>query len=244
VLRQHPVERAAGHHGKVWRVRRRKITSVSPKSAPTRVYLEVGAKRVFASAADWPGWTRAGKDEKAALEALAAAAPKYAVVAKHARVAFEPGGGFDVVERLPGNATTDFGAPGAIAKGDHKRLTRVDAGRMSALVSASWTVLDRAVEGAPPSLRKGPRGGGRDRDAIVEHVLGAETAYARKLGLRLQQPAIGDAAAIRKHRNAIVAGLRAGTKGITEGGWPARYAARRIAWHAVDHAWEIEDRTD
>ena len=26
--------------------------------------------------------------------------------------------------------------------------------------------------------------------------------------------------------------------------WPLRYAARRIAWHALDHAWEIEDRSD
>ena len=26
--------------------------------------------------------------------------------------------------------------------------------------------------------------------------------------------------------------------------WPPRYAARRIAWHALDHAWEMEDRTD
>jgi hypothetical protein len=26
--------------------------------------------------------------------------------------------------------------------------------------------------------------------------------------------------------------------------WPPRYAARRIAWHALDHAWEIEDRSD
>ena len=66
---------------------------------------------------------------------------------------------------------------------------------MSALVAASWTVLDRVVEKALRSrLRKGPRGGGRDRDAIVEHVLGAETMYARKIGLRLQQPAAGDAA--------------------------------------------------
>jgi hypothetical protein len=99
------------------------------------------------------------------------------------------------------------------------------------------------VEKAPASLRKGPRGGGRDRDAIVEHVLGAETAYARKLGLRLQQPAAGDAVAVREHRNALVAGLRAGTKGVTERGWPARYAARRMAWHVLDHAWEIEDRS-
>jgi hypothetical protein len=26
--------------------------------------------------------------------------------------------------------------------------------------------------------------------------------------------------------------------------WTPRYAARRIAWHALDHAWEIEDRTE
>jgi hypothetical protein len=210
----------------------------------TRVYLEVGKRRVFASAADWPGWARSGKDENAALEALAAAAPRYASVPKAARIAFAPGAGFDVVERLPGDATTDFGAPSAIAKAELKRLTKKQAGRLSALVSASWTVFDRAIEKAPASLRKGPRGGGRDRGAVVEHVLGAETAYARKLGLRLKQPAADDAAAVRDHRNAIVAGLRAGTKGVTDGGWPARYAARRIAWHAVDHAWEIEDRSE
>jgi hypothetical protein len=209
----------------------------------TKVYLEVGKHRVFASAAGWPGWTRSGKDEKTALEALAAAAPRYALVAKAARIAFAPGAGFEVVERLPGDATTDFGAPSAIAKDELKRLTKKEAGRLSALVSASWTVFDRTVETAPASLRKGPRGGGRDRDAIVDHVLGAETSYARKLGLRLKQPARDDAAAVREHRNAIVAGLRAGTKGAAEGGWPARYIARRMAWHALDHAWEIEDRS-
>lgn len=208
----------------------------------TRVYLEVGKRRVFASAADWPGWTRAGKDEKSALEALATAAPRYAPVAKAARIAFAPSPNWDVVERLPGNATTDFGAPGAIAKAESKRLTKKEAGRLSALVAASWAMFDRVVEKAPASLRKGPRGGGRDRDEIVGHVLDAEIAYARKLGLRLRLPAAGDSAAVREHRNAIVAALRQGTKGVTEGGWPARYVARRMAWHAVDHAWEIEDR--
>jgi hypothetical protein len=209
----------------------------------TRVYLEVGKRRVFASAADWPGWARAGKDEQSALEALAAAAPRYAAVAKAARITFAPGAGFVVVERLPGDATTDFGAPSAIAKAELKRLTKKEAGRLSALVAASWTVFDRVVETAPSSLRKGPRGGGRDRDAIVVHVLGAETAYARKLGLRLKEPAAADAAGVREHRNAIVAGIRAGTKGVTVGDWPSRYAARRMAWHATDHAWEIEDRS-
>jgi len=26
-------------------------------------------------------------------------------------------------------------------------------------------------------------------------------------------------------------------------GWPARYAVRRIVWHVLDHAWEIQDKT-
>ena len=26
--------------------------------------------------------------------------------------------------------------------------------------------------------------------------------------------------------------------------WTTRYAARRIAWHALDHAWEMEDRSE
>lgn len=209
----------------------------------THVYLEIGKRRVFACAADWPGWARAGKDEESALEALEAAALRYAPVPKAARIAFAPGAGFVVVERLPGNATTEFGAPGAIAKAELKRLTKKEAGRLSALVAATWTIFDHAVEKAPAALRKGPRGGGRDRDAIAAHVIDAETAYARKLGLRLKPPAADDAAALREHRNALVAGLRAGTKGVTERGWPARYAARRMGWHAMDHAWEIEDRS-
>jgi len=209
---------------------------------PTRVYIEIGKRRVFASAADWPGWARSGKDEKSALEALAAAAPRYAAVPKAARISFAPGGAFTVVERLPGDATTEFGAPSQIAEAERKRLTRKEAGRLSALVAACWTVLDRVVEKAPPTLRKGPRGGGRDRDAIVDHVLGAEAGYARMIGLRLKQPPTTDTAAVREHRNAIVAGIRGSTKVGYR--WPARYAARRIAWHATEHAWEIEDRID
>src|SRR5690349_9971305 len=47
----------------------------------TDVYLEVGKKRVFACAADWPGWCRSGRDEEQALEALTTSASRYAVLA-------------------------------------------------------------------------------------------------------------------------------------------------------------------
>lgn len=214
----------------------------------TPVYLEVGSKKVFAYALDWPGWCRSGKTEEAALETLGAYAGRYAPVPAAAGLRFpkSAGDGLDVVERLTGSATTDFGAPATPASADGARLTRAQAERLAVLVEASWVFLDEVVAGAPSALRKGPRGGGRDRDKIVDHVLGAEVAYARKLGLRLRQPAIDDAGGVAELRGAILEVLRAARAPAPdlEKGWPYRYAARRIAWHALDHAWEIEDRIE
>src|SRR5216684_819641 len=146
---------------------------------PIPVYLEIGEKRVFASALEWPGWTRAGKDEKAALAALAAYAPRYATVPRAARIEFPAGAdqSFKVVERVTGNATTDFGAPGIAASSDIKPLAAAEADRICSLLTASWKVFDAAVAKAPAELRKGPRGGGRDRDKIADHVIDAESAY-------------------------------------------------------------------
>lgn len=213
----------------------------------TAVYLECGKKRTFACPLDWPGWCRSGRTEQAALGTLAAYAGRYAAVANLAGAQFpaSAGGSFDVVERVPGSATTDFGAPGAVPAADAEPLSRGEASRLTTLVRASWTYADRVVAGAPAQLRKGPRGGGRDRDKIAAHILGAEAAYARKLGLRLREPPLGDPAAIAALRDAIAGVLDAPSGGgpLAEKGWPARYAVRRIAWHALDHAWEIEDRS-
>jgi predicted RNase H-like HicB family nuclease len=213
----------------------------------TAVYIEEGAKRTFACAPDWPGWCRSGKGEEEALAALAMAAPRYAVAAEAAGFPLPAGAGekFQVVERLPGTATTDFGAPDREASGDGEPLSDDDAERLAALLKGSWTVFDRVVATAPAELRKGPRGGGRDRDKIVAHVLGAEVGYASRLGLRLGEPPWDDRAAMAAFREAIVGALRTPPAEGPRGGkrWPGRYAARRIAWHALDHAWEIEDRS-
>ncbi len=153
------------------------------------------------------------------------------------------GQAFQVVERLPGSATTDFGAPGSPAAAEARALARDEAERLAALVAAAWRAFDRVVAAAPAGLRKGPRGGGRDRDAIVEHVRGADIVYARKLGIRWPAPAgAADAAGVRP---AVLAALGGPSTGAAPAGgsWSRRYAARRIAWHALDHAWEIEDRT-
>lgn len=212
----------------------------------TSVYLEVGAKKVFASAVDWPGWCRSAKTDDGALEALAVYVPRYTVVAKQANVTLpkSAANAFDVVERINGNATTDFGAPGVIPKLAKDGLTKAQAERRAALVEASWKVLATVVKGAPASLRKGPRGGGRDRDKIVAHVADAEFAYARKFGVRHKQSA--DAKAVAAMRADLLAALRAARgDGMPEDGtWPARYTAHRVAWHVLDHAWEIQDRIE
>jgi hypothetical protein len=216
----------------------------------TAIYLEVGAKKVFACALDWPGWARAGRTEEAAMEALADYAGRYAPVAATAGVRFPASAGRDleVVERVKGSATTDFGVPGVSASADGDRLTRARAGRLASLVEAAWTTLDRVAAGAPASLRKGPRGGGRDRDKMIDHVVSAEAGYLRAVGLRFPPPAFDDSAAIAELRSAFLDALRSARAPVPErergSPWPWRYAARRVAWHALDHAWEMEDRSE
>ena len=211
------------------------------------VYVEIGDKRVFASAIDWPGWSRSGKDEKVALEHLAAYAPRYAAVPKVARLDFAPGAkpAFKLVERVRGNASTDFGVPGLPASSDAKPLSREEAERICALLAASWKVFDMVVAAAPVELRKGPRGGGRDRDKIADHIIDAESAYVTRLGLRLRSPTRQDVAAVRTWRKAIMDAITASAGGPQTGEkrWPPRYVVRRMAWHLLDHAWEIEDRS-
>ncbi len=216
------------------------------RPAPVPVALEAGARRVFAFALDWPGWCRSGRDEAQALEALAAAARRYAPAAARAGVPF-PGAaaGFEVTERLAGSTTTDFGAPAAVAAADRRPLTAAEAERLAALVEAAHAGFDAAAAAAPAALRKGPRGGGRDRDAIVAHVIEAEAAYARRLGIRPGRVAPSDRGAVGDLRRAIDEALRVAREGtsLVEGEWLPRFAARRIAWHALDHAWEIADRS-
>src|SRR5205814_2715757 len=205
----------------------------------TRVYLELGAKRVYAATVDWPGWCRSGRSEEAALEELAAYAPRYADVATAAGVAPPSGDGFTIVERVKGDGTTDFGAPGRVPALDAEPLEAAAARRLADLVAAAWTVFDRIAADSPAEMRKGPRGGGRDRDKMIEHVLGAEASYARQLGVKHKQPAPGDRAAITALREAILAALVGPPDNVR---WPVPYAARRIAWHVLDHAWEMQDK--
>ncbi len=219
----------------------------SMAGAPIAVSIETGAKRVFAAALDWPGWARSGRDEAGAVAALAAAASRYVVAAAEAGLGFPAGGlALEIVERLPGGGGTDFGVPSAIAEADRHPVDAAEADRLARLVGAAWTVFDRVAAAAPEELRKGPRGGGRDTAKIVAHVMGADSAYAHEIGLRFWAPAVGDVAAVDALRGAMLEVLRRSSDGspLADRRWTLRYAARRIAWHALDHAWEIEDRIE
>ncbi|MHB1931075.1 MAG: hypothetical protein ACYCUG_16920 [Acidimicrobiales bacterium] len=205
----------------------------------TGVVLESGARWVFASAVDWPGWARRGKGEDAALAALDAYAGRYRAVAARAGVAFGPDK-LDVVGRVESGAIVDFGAPGAPAPWDAPPLPPEERACQVALLQAAWSAFDAGVSTAPPALRKGPRGGGRDRDGIVDHVREAERAYGRKIGVR-----VAPRTPWEEQRAAIASNLLGGEPPTAAGSlrrWPPRYFLRRTAWHVTDHLWEIEDR--
>ena len=220
---------------------------------PIQVYLQRGRSRVFACAVEWPGWCRRAKTEEASIEALFDYAARYAPIVANAGAPLPPvaADAFEVVQRIeapPGKSFSgaDFGVIDKGCELDQRPLTAAQAKRLAAIVDASWRKLDDVVARAPAELRRGPRGGGRDRDKVYAHVISAEAAYARKIGVRHKVPSPDDADAVAALRTDIGAALVAARapEPVVANGWLPRYAARRVAWHVLDHAWEIEDRSD
>jgi hypothetical protein len=219
--------------------------------AEVAVVLEIGKKRTFASALDWPGWSRGGRNEADAIEALLAYEPRYQRVVAHHRLGFEAASGVVVVERLDGNATTDYGAPDRPASLESGPVDPDELKRQLTILSAGWDALQSAVEAADGrELQKGPRGGGRTVDGMFEHVLNAHHHYLRHIFWREKQPEGDDAARlIEAMKQADAAALAfAVSDEMPEKSprgnnlWAPRYFVRRAAWHILDHAWEIEDK--
>ncbi len=218
------------------------------------VYLEIGKKRTFAGALDWPGWCRSGSDEAYAMQALYDYAPRYARAIASARLAFtapQAVSTFTVVERLEGNAGTDFGAPVARPPADEDPVSKADFQRLQAVLEAIWGSFDAAVLAAQgKELRIGPRGGGRNLEKMISHVFEAERSYLSQLGGKFQHDTQADPRlSFAPLRQAIHETLSLSARGELplvgpRGGkrWTLRFYVRYAAWHLLDHTWEIEDR--
>ena len=215
-----------------------------------RVLLEIGpkGKRIVASAMDWPGLERWGRTEDEAIDKLLTYAPRYAPVAAHVGLVaeFERGSKPEVIERTPGNTSTDWWGiahvPSAI-EGDP--LPDEELERRIGLMRATWAFFDDASERVTAPLTKGPRGGGRESDQIVRHVYASERHnFWRKValrepdGVRLTPQELAD---LRERFVASIREYHAADRPARK--WPLRFLIRRTAQHAMDHAWELEDRS-
>ncbi len=209
----------------------------------TDIYIELGGKKAIAWSLVWPGWCRIRASEEEAMKALIDYEERYRLIAQRAGLDFAPGY-LVVVERLQGDANTAWGVPAVMAPAESRPIDEATARRNVALLRASWDILEEVVATSPQELRKGPRGGGRDRDEVRSHVIGAERGYARKIGVRHKPFEMDDTSAINALRDEIadVLGKPSNGQPLVDGGWNASYAVRRFMWHVVDHIWEIEDR--
>lgn len=226
------------------------------KTTSIEIYLEIGSTRTFAAAINWPGWSRSGRDEASAIQTLCDYGPRYARVLKSTGLKFSPPSevsAFDIVERLEGNATTDFGALSLTLPSDTEPVDAAELKRWQTILQACWQAFDDATQAAEGhSLRKGPRGGGRDLEKIIEHVRDVNNSYLKNLGRTLKLDSeINPREALTPIREAILTTLEAAVKGeIPDRGprgglrWTPRYFVRRLAWHELDHTWEIEDRIE
>lgn len=218
------------------------------------VFVESGKRKTFVGATDWPGWIRWGKDESAAISSLLDYGDRYAGVLNSGGIQFQPpetAAYFQVLERHKGNATTDFGAHDIILDCDSEPVNQVDLQRWLNILQASWNAFDRAaIEAQGKVLRKGPRGGGRDLEKIMVHVLQADQAYLRRIAWRVSKMdghTVSDQ--MDRTRGMILQALHSAVEnGLPGKGprggviWPLRFFIRRVIWHILDHTWEIEDR--
>lgn len=209
----------------------------------TDIYIELGGKKAIAWSLEWPGWCRIRTSEETAVQALIDYEDRYRLIAQGAGLDFAPGD-LVVVERLQGNANTAWGVPSVMAPAESRPGDAATALRNTAIMRAAWDILEEVVAASPEELRKGPRGGGRNRDEIRSHVIEAERVYARKIGVRHKPFEMDNKSALKAMRDEIADVLSKPSRGesLVDGGWNASYAFRRITWHVVDHIWEIEDR--
>lgn len=215
---------------------------------PMRVTLEIGpkGKKVVAVAPDWPGLARGAKTGDDAIDRLRSYMPRYARVAKLARMTaeFDAIKNVDVVEQYPGTGSTDFwGISFAFSSIDRQGMSVDELERALTLMQACWAFFDDVRMRVSAEMQKGPRGGGRDRDRIVQHVFANEQDWGKGLGVHPTDGTVLTDEGLKAHRNAYCHAIRDyHSQGKLAGKWPLRYLIRHTAFHTLDHAWEMEDK--
>ena len=216
-----------------------------------RTVVERGpkGKRAVAFALDWPGWSRGAKTPELALENLGAYRGRYRPVAELAGMAaeFDAAGPIEVVEDRVGTGSTDFWAisfsPSAT---EHDPIEATELERRLTVLRACWAFFDGVAARVSPELRKGPRGGGRDRNRIVRHVIRTESEdFAKQVGLRIPEEAALTPDGLRRHREDYLAAMRAYNAGEVRRrmrSWTLAFLIRHSCYHTLDHAWEMEDK--
>jgi hypothetical protein len=213
---------------------------------PLHVAIEVGpkGKKVVAVARDWPGLSRGAARDDLAIDKVLAYVPRYAKVATRAGLALEASPA-EVVERYEGTGSTDFwGISFGHSEFDRQPMSSTELERELALLQACWAEFDDIRGRVSAEMQRGPRGGGRDRDHIVRHVIANEHDWTpRPRGVKASEdiPLADDA--LRAHRENYCTAIRAlHGEGRTAGKWPLRFLIRHTAFHVMDHAWEMEDK--
>jgi hypothetical protein len=218
---------------------------------PVRTVIEHGTKnkRSVAFSLDWPGWSRGAKSAELALETLESYRERYGPVAVIARMGqeFDAAGPLEVVEDRVGTGSTDFwGISFSPSSTEQEPMGEAELERKITLLQASWTFFDDVAARVSPEMRKGPRGGGRDRNRIIRHTIRTESEdFAKRVGLQIPEEAALTPEGLRQHRETYVAAMRAYNAGKIEKrmrSWTLPFLIRHSAFHTLDHAWEMQDK--
>jgi hypothetical protein len=216
-----------------------------------RTVVERGPKgrKAAAFAVDWPGWSRGGKTADEAMATLGAYRDRYRPVAIGAGLGdeFDAGGSLDIVEDRVGPGSTDFWglsfAPSSLERGP---MGEAELERKIAVLRACWAYFDAVAARVSPEMRKGPRGGGRDRDRTISHTIRNESeSFAKSVGLRVPERAALTPDGLRTYRTAYIEAIRAYQRGEVDRpmrSWTLQFLLRHSAFHTMDHAWEMEDK--
>jgi hypothetical protein len=207
-------------------------------------------KKAVAFAIDWPGWSRGAKAPDTAIETLEAYRERYRAVARLAglEAEFNAAGALDMVEDAVGVGSTDFwGISFAASSFERGQMSEDELERKLALLRAAWRFFDEVAARVSPEMQKGARGGGRDRDEIVAHILRNEQGdFARRLGIAAPRDTVFTGSARDAHRAAFLAAMREhnaeGKRAGQSPNWTIPFLIRHTAFHTLDHAWEMEDK--